>query len=183
MGKSVAARLLKRLGLHVHDSDAAIHALLSPKSEAFEEVALAFPQAWDKKTRTINRKILGDIVFHDDEAREKLESILHPHVWESQRKFILKAQRLGLRQVVLDIPLLFETGAETKCTEIVCVTAPPYLQRLRVLRRPNMDEQKFQAILRRQMPDQLKRRLSDHVVQTGLGYADTFKRLQKALRL
>lgn len=182
MGKSVAASLLRRLRIPVHDSDAAIHEMLSPRGEAFTLVARMFPAAWDLKKHVIDRRKLGEIVFNDPEARRKLEAVLHPYVWARQRKFILKARRLGLKQVVLDIPLLYETGSERKCDAVVVVTAPHLIQRQRVLRRANMSEQKFHAILALQLPDLEKRRRADYVVQSGLGRAFTLQRLKAFLR-
>jgi dephospho-CoA kinase len=182
MGKSVTASLLRRIGVSVHDSDAVVHESLSPGGAAFETVALMFPQVWDKKKRVIDRKKLGDIVFGDDTARAKLESVLHPLVWQSQKKFLLKARRMGLKKVVLDIPLLFETGAERKCDAVMTVTAPFLIQRQRVLRRGGMSEKKFFAILARQIPDIQKRRMSDIVLDTGLGRAFTLRALKSALR-
>ena len=182
MGKSLTAALLRRLGVPVHDSDKAVHDLLSPKGAAFTAVARAFPEAWNKKNHTIDRRILGDIVFRDADKKFLLESILHPYVWKSQRQFILKCRRMGLRRAVLDIPLLYETGAEKKCDAVMCVSAPYLIQRLRVLRRPNMTEAKFFAILSAQVPDAEKRRLADVVIPTGLGRALTLQRLKVFLR-
>jgi dephospho-CoA kinase len=141
-----------------------------------------FPAAWDLKKHVIDRRKLGEIVFNDPEARRKLEAVLHPYVWARQRKFILKARRLGLKQVVLDIPLLYETGSDRKCDAVVVVTAPHLIQRQRVLRRANMSEQKFHAILALQLPDLEKRRRADYVVQSGLGRAFTLQRLKAFLR-
>jgi dephospho-CoA kinase len=182
MGKSVASSLLRRLGIPVHDSDAAVHELLSPGGAAFTTVSLAFREAWDRKRKVIDRKKLGEIVFADEEARRRLEAILHPLVWRAQKKFLLKARRMGLKKVALDIPLLFETGAERKCDAVITVSAPFLVQKQRVLRRPGMNEKKFFAILSRQLPDIQKRRLSDIVVETGIGRAFTLTSLKKALR-
>lgn len=182
MGKSTAARMFKRMGVPVFDSDADVHKALSPKGAAFEEVAVTFPDAWDKKTRTINRTLLGGIVFEDADARKQLESILHPIVQAGQKKFIVGMTRLGKKLVVLDIPLLFEIGAQGRVDYTICVTAPDVIQRRRVLSRPNMSEEKFLKILDHQMPDAQKRTLADFVVQTGQGYALTYRQLQKIVK-
>ena len=182
MGKSTAARMLKRMGVPVFDSDADVHKALSPKGAAFEEVAVTFPESWDKKTRTINRKILGGIVFEDAEKRAELEAILHPIVQQGQRKFITAMRRIGKRVVVLDIPLLYETGAEARVDYTICVSAPFDIQRRRVLSRPNMDERRFLKILDHQMPDAQKRARADFVVDTGMGYARTYRQLHNIVK-
>lgn len=182
MGKSLTASLLRRLGLPVHDSDKVVHDLLSPHGAAFKSVARTFPEAWNKKTFTIDRKKLGEIVFNDAAKKKHLENLLHPYVWKSQRQFILRCKRMGFNKVILDIPLLYETGAEKRCSTVICVTAPYLIQRQRVLRRPTMTEEKFFAILSSQVPDAEKRRRADVVIPTGLGRALTLQRLKAFLR-
>ncbi len=182
MGKSLTASLLRRLGLPVHDSDKVVHDLLSPRGAAFKVVARTFPEAWNKKTFTIDRKKLGEIIFNDVSKKRLLESLLHPYVWKSQRQFILRCRRMGVDKAILDIPLLYETGAEKRCSTVICVTAPYLIQRQRVLRRPNMTEEKFFAILAAQVPDAEKRRRADVVIPTGLGRALTLQRLKAFLR-
>ena len=179
MGKSVAASLLRRMGVAVHDSDVAVHHALSPRGLGFTAVALAFPEAWDRKNHVIDRRKLGDIVFKDPVKKQKLEALLHPLVQQSQMQFIAKARRMGLKKVVLDIPLLYETHAEKRCDKVMVVTAPYFLQRRRVLSRRNMTEEKFFAILGAQVPDIIKRRRADAVIPTGLGRAMTYLRLKK----
>ncbi len=182
MGKSKAASMMKIMGVPVHDSDKAVHAALMPKGKAFEEVAVTFPEAWDKKNRVIDRKKLGAIVFHDKAALKKLEAILHPVAQESQSAFIRAMKAKGKKAVVLEIPLLFETGAEKRVDYTVCVTAPPAIQKRRVMKRKGMDEAKFRKIVESQMPDAEKQARADFVVQTGLGYALTFRQLKKILK-
>lgn len=182
MGKSVTASLLMNLGVPVHDSDAAVHLALSPKGEAFKDVIKTFPSAHDKKNNRIDRAALGKIVFSKPAEREKLEAIVHPHVWASQRKFINAAKQRGEKIVVLDIPLLFETGAEKKCDYVICVTAPDFLQRQRVLNRPGMTEERFKNILKNQIPDHEKRKRANIVIHTGLGRAQTLQSLKKMLK-
>lgn len=182
MGKSGAAQMLRKLGVPTHDSDRAVHRALNPRGEAFEEVAVTFRDAWDPKKRIIDRKKLGEIVFNDAEKRKMLESILHPVAKKSQEHFIRAMRRQGKKIVALEIPLLFETGAENRLDFTVCVTAPAAIQRRRVLSRKNMTMEKFEKILESQMPDAQKRVRSDFVVQTGMGYAYTYKELQNILR-
>ncbi|HPF78607.1 MAG TPA: dephospho-CoA kinase [Alphaproteobacteria bacterium] len=181
MGKSTVARMMEKLGCAIHDSDKAVHEALSPTGEAFEEVAVTFPACWEKKTHTINKKILADIIFNDPAKKQELEDILHPIVQRSQKKFIQKQQRLGREVVVLDIPLLFETGAENRVDYTFVASAPYHIQRRRVLSRPNMTEEKFEAILSAQMSDHEKRIRADFVIPTGLGLAYTHKILKQSL--
>lgn len=186
MGKSTVAAMMNTLGIPVHDSDIAAHRLLEPKSEARLALAAAFPhyqypQIYEKKTYNINRRELGKIVFSDDEARERLEAIIHPMVRKSQTEFLRASKIKGARIAALDIPLLFETGAEARVDYTITVSAPYFLQRARVLARPDMSEEKFHAILSRQMPDAEKRARSDFVIQTGLGRAHSFSSLKEIL--
>ena len=178
MGKSVTANMLRRLGLPVFDSDRCVHGLLSPSGKAFETVALTFPESWDAKKHIINRTKLGEIVFKNEENRRKLESILHPLVWHEQNEFIKTSRRAGHKAVILDIPLLYETGSNRKCDLVICVDAPFVIQKQRVLSRPNMTEDKFYAILSGQIPNLEKKRRADIVIETGLGRAHTFRRLK-----
>lgn len=182
MGKSRAASMLKLMGIPVHDSDKAVHAALQPTGGAFNDVIAAFPSVLDKKTNRIDRKKLGDIVFNDPAVLKKLENILHPAAKKSQADFIQSMARKGKRAVVLEIPLLFETGAEKRVDAVLCVSAPPAIQRRRVLARKGMTEEKFKSILAKQMPDAKKRAMSDYVVQTGMGHGHTFRALRKIIR-
>lgn len=165
MGKSVTASIFADCSVAVFDSDACVHELLA--GDAIPTIEVSFPEAIINGQ--IDRKKLGNIVFHEREAKEKLEHILHPMVWDKQAYFLATAQRAGRKVVVLDIPLLFETGRDEICDITVCVTAPAFIQRQRVMMRPNMTPEKFQSILKSQMPDIEKRRCADYVVQTGLG--------------
>lgn len=182
MGKSTAASMLKKMGCAVHDSDEAAHYAISPVGGAFEEVAVIFPKAWDKKNRTIRRDALAKIIFNDGQKRQELENIIHPVVQQSQKNFIQKQRCLGRKIVVLDIPLLFETGADDRVDYTLVVSAPFHIQNRRVLSRPNMSEEKFKAILASQMPDHEKCARADFVVPTGLGLAYTYRALEKCIR-
>ncbi len=181
MGKSTVALMLKKLGCGIHDSDKAVRLALSPKGQAFEEVALTFPTSWDKKTHIIKRDVLAEVIFNDDLERQKLEKILHPIVHRLQKEFIQKQARLGRKIVVLEIPLLFETGAETRVDYTVVVSAPYHVQRHRVLKRSGMSEERFKKILRNQMSDKEKCLRADFVIPTGMGMAYTHKCLKNML--
>lgn len=182
MGKSTAARLLRLMGVPVHESDDAVHKALAPGGASFEEVAVTFPDAWDAKRHVIRRDILGQIVFGNDDKRRELESIVHPAVWASQKQFTLRYQKLGRKIVALDIPLLFETGAEKRVDKVIVVSAPYDVQRRRVLSRPGMTEDKFLKILNSQMPDSEKRKRADFVVETGMGLGHTWRHLRKIIK-
>ncbi len=178
MGKSTAAKMMKFLGVPIHDSDRAVHEALVPGGEAYDAVAAQFPDA--VSGQTISRQKLGQIVFGDPEKRKALEVILHPAAQKSQQAFI--EAHSDAKIVCLEIPLLYETGAEKRLDYVVCVSAPEHVQRARVFRRPNMSEEKFQAILAAQMPDTEKRRRADFVVETGCGYIKTFLQIYKILK-
>lgn len=171
MGKSTAAAMFRRDGIAVHDADAAVHDLLRRGGAAVPAVAKAFPEA--VRDGAVDRKALGALVFGRPEALRRLEAILHPLVRRRMRRFLQQAGRRGDRLVVLDIPLLFETGGERFCDAVAVVSAPRLIQRQRVLARPGMTPEKFAAILAAQMPDREKRRRADWVVPTGLGRRPT----------
>lgn len=181
MGKSTVAEMLRQNGIPVFDSDKAAHAALAPKGKAFERVALTFPECWNAKAHIIDRQELGRIVFSDPRKRQQLEDIIHPLVWEAQNHFVASAQRSGHKIVALDIPLLYETGAEARCDKVLCVDAPYNVQRARVLKRPGMTEEKLLNILSRQIPSQRKKRMADYVLETGLGLAYTRRCLHRIL--
>jgi dephospho-CoA kinase len=121
------------------------------------------------------------LVFGKPAKLKKLEAILHPLVRRAERHFINQAKRAKAAAVVLEIPLLFETGGEKRCDITICVTAPKAVQKARVLRRKGMDEARLKAILARQMPDAEKRRHADFVVRTGVSRADTKRQLRDIL--
>ena len=181
MGKSTAASMFRQLGVPVHDSDAAVHRLLAPGGAAVPAVAAAFPGVTDKQGG-IDRGTLGARVFGDGRALKRLERILHPLVRRSQARFLKQARARRVPLVVLDIPLLFETGGEKRCDAVVVVSAPPWVQRARVMARPNMTEGRFRAILAKQMPDREKRRRADYIVPSGVGRAVTYRRLMRLVR-
>jgi dephospho-CoA kinase len=171
MGKSTVAKMLMRRGIKVHDSDATVHRLMAPGGAAFTRIAQVFPSAI--VSGVIDRQALGKIVFGQPDKLKLLESISHPLVAKETRKFL--AQQRSRRQtlVVLDIPLLFETGGENRCDFIACVSAPAFVQQQRALARPGMTEEKFLSIKTRQIPDAEKRQNSDYILPSGLGLAVT----------
>ena len=182
MGKSTAAALLRRLSLPVHDADAAVHRLLVAGGAAVSPVLAAFPDV-AASDGGIDRRALGRQVFRDGTALKRLEAILHPLVRAEALRFLARQQRLGAAVVILDIPLLYETGGEALCDAVIVVTAPAWLQAQRVLRRPGMTPETFAAIKAKQLPDAEKRRRADVLVQTGLGKGDTLRRLRRIARV
>jgi len=170
MGKTTAAKYLRLLGVPVHDADAQVHALMAAGGAAVAAVEAAFPGvAPDGPRGGVDRAELAKRVFGDDAALKRLEMILHPLVFRAERLFLEKAAIGGAPLAVLDVPLLLETGGDQLCDGVVVVSAPPFVQRARVLRRPGMTEERFRAIQSRQMADADKRRMADFVVLTGLG--------------
>jgi dephospho-CoA kinase len=182
MGKTTAARMLRRLGVPVHDADAAVHALLGPGGMAVPAVAKAFPGV--VRAGAIDRRKLGAKVFGRGQtaALRRLEAILHPMVRGATRQWVATQARRRARVVVLDVPLLFESGPAGRYDAVIVVSAPGFLQRQRVLRRPGMTAAKLCDILAHQMPDAEKRRLADRVVTSGLGRRATWLGLRQALR-
>jgi dephospho-CoA kinase len=167
MGKSAAASVLRQLGVPVHDADASVHRLMNHGGAAVGFVEAAFPgTALDG---AIDRKALGRRVFADPAKLKRLESILHPMVRDQERIFLETARMRRHPVVVLDIPLLYETGGEKRCDAVIVVTAPKFLQDQRVLKRSGMSRERLHEIVSKQMPDAEKRKRADFVVQTGLG--------------
>jgi dephospho-CoA kinase len=186
MGKSTIGAMLTNMGIPVHDADACVHRLLEAGSLARPEIAAAFPyyefpELYEKKTRNVDRSRLGRLVFASDELRERLEGILHPLVRQDQQEFIARNAALGRSIICLDIPLLFETGADRDLDYTLVASAPLSMQRQRALERPNMDEAKLGSILARQMTDSEKCKRADYVIKTGLGRGHSMKLLKEAL--
>lgn len=181
MGKSVTASLLREMGIPVHDSDACVHGLLMPGQIAYASVVQEFGSDILNDNKTIDRQKLGRLVFGDDEQKKILEDILHPWVRQSQADFITAEKGNGQKAVILDIPLLYETGAETRCDFVICVTAPRFIQRARVLKRQGMTPLKFAAISASQISNREKCRRADFVVQTWLGRRFAKWQLKKIL--
>ncbi len=165
MGKSVTAGMFRDMGVPVHDSDSVVHDLY--EGEAVSAIAEKFPQAI--RNGIVDRQTLGKLVIGQPEAMRQLEAIVHPLVAEQRREFLDDARKRGCPLVVLDIPLLFETGSETMCDKILVVTAPAEVQRERVLSRPGMTVEKFERILASQTADGIKRKRADYLLDTSRG--------------
>ena len=165
MGNSTTAGLFARLGVPVHDADAAVHALY--RAEAAPLIEAAFPGT--VRDGVVDRKALGARVLGDPAALRRLEAVVHPLVRGAEEAFLARAAAARAPLGVLDIPLLLETGGEVRCDAVVVVTAPAQVQRARVLDRPGMSEAALEAILSRQMPDAQKRKKAHFLVDTGRG--------------
>ena len=165
MGKSETARLFAAEGVPVHDADATIHKLYGKGGTAVARIAAAFPGA--VADNAVDRAALSQLVTGDDSALKKLEALVHPLVIADRDEFL--AANSQAKIVVLDIPLLLETGAEQAIDALVVVSAPASVQRERALKRPGMSEEKFQALLARQLPDVEKRAKAHFVIVTDQG--------------
>jgi len=182
MGKSTAAAMLRGLGVPVFDADLVVHRLLAPKGAAVSLVSAMFSGV-GADGGGIDRVRLGQRVFADPMALRRLEGILHPMVVAEEKQFLARSRTRRERLVVLDIPLLFETGAERRCDYVVVVSASSLVQRQRVLRRPGMTEIRLRAVLQKQISDWEKRRRADFVVPTGAGRHLTLRRLKSIINV
>ncbi len=183
MGKSTAAAMLRRLGVPIHDADKTVHQALGPGGGAVAAVAAAFGPDLVSESGAIDRRRLGARVFQDVTALIRLEDILHPLVRRAERRFLARAAGRRTPVVALDVPLLFETNGIGRVDATIVVTAPPFVQRARVLARPGMTPDKLASILKRQLPDRIKRHYADFVVPTGLGKGYTLRTLVHIVKL
>ena len=165
MGKSTTAKMFAEAGVPVHDSDEAVHRLYAGAAAPLVEAA--FPGT--VVDGTVDRGLLAGQVIGKPQALKQLEAIVHPLVRADAEAFLTRHREAGAPLVVLDIPLLFETGGRGRVDKVVVVTTPADVQRERVLARPGMTAEKFEAILKSQVPDAEKRRLADFVIDTSLG--------------
>lgn len=169
MGKSETAKMFRELNVPVFDADQAVHELYAKKGDAVEPVRLMFPSA--VIDGEVDRAVLGELVLGNEIALKQLEALVHPLVHQKRQAFLSAARRADEPLVVLDIPLLFETGGKNEVDKIVVVSAPQDVQRERALARPGMTEDKLDAILSKQVPDAEKRRQADFIVDSSQGLA------------
>jgi dephospho-CoA kinase len=177
MGKSTAAEYLRRKGLPVLDADAVVHELY--RGAAVTRIEEAFPGS--TRAGAVDRAALSAMLAADPAGFTTLEHIVHPLVQQAEREFLRAAHAGGAKIAVLEIPLLFEIGADARVDVTIVLTAPPDVQRQRVMEREGMTEAKFAAILARQMPDWQKRARADVVIDTSTGFEDTYKQLDTAI--
>lgn len=166
MGKSATAQMFADEGIPVFDADAEVHRLYDGAAVAPIEAAFPGTTAGGR----VDRARLAAKVFDDPEQLAKLEAIVHPLVRAAEEAFRAEARAKGAAAVVLNTPLLFETGGDERVDAVIVVTAPPDVQRARLFDRPNMTEEKFRAMLARQMPDSEKRERADFVIDTSRGF-------------
>lgn len=169
MGKTTTAEMFKKHGVPTIDADQIVHQLY--ENEAVALIEEAFPGTTDSKT--VDREKLSASVIGQPDSFKKLEAIIHPLVRQKQDEFIKSHREQGTDLVLLDIPLLFETGAQSRVDIVVVVTCDPEIQKKRVLARKNMNIDKFNAILKKQLPDAEKRKLADHIVDTSVSFEET----------
>ena len=179
MGKSTAAAEFRRRGLPVFDADATVHALQAPGGAALPALAAAFPGT--VRGGVLDRAQLRQALT-DRPALARLEAIMHPLVRQAERRFRAQAHAARRRAVVLDVPLLLETGGDARVDHIVVVSAPAAVQRARIRRRRRMTAAQIAAVLARQMPDAQRRRRADTVIYTGLSRFHAVAQLRRLLR-
>jgi dephospho-CoA kinase len=183
MGKTETAKMFARLGIPVYDADAAVHRLYEPGGAAVDTIAREFPGT--VREGRVDRTTLAERIRAESDGLQRLEGIVHPLVGQAQRQFLDRAAADGAEMVVLDIPLLFETGSHARMDAVVVVSAPEDVQRARVLNRSGMTADKLDHILSRQMPDAEKRAQAHFVVETDKGLDHAFaqvKQIVAALR-
>lgn len=185
MGKSATSAMLRDLNIPVLDCDRVVHDLYSADGAAGPLVEAAFPGVIDPVIGGISRPLLSKYVVGNFEALKHLESIVHPLVREEKKKFITTTAAAATEEpglVVLDIPLLYETGAEADCDAVAVVSAPVDIQRARVLARPGMTPEKLDNILQRQLPDIEKRKKADFVIDTGVSIEETREHVEALVK-
>jgi dephospho-CoA kinase len=176
MGKSETAKMFMREGVPVYDSDAEVHKLQAPGGPALPKIEMVFPGV--VVDGVLDRPALGKRVFGKPQELRKLEAIIYPLMGGAQKNFLRQASGRGEALVVLDVPLLFETGGDKYVDASVVVSAPAMLQRQRVLARPGMDEARLKGVLTQQMPDGEKRKRATYIVSSGLGKAFALRQVR-----
>ncbi|TNE33416.1 MAG: dephospho-CoA kinase [Alphaproteobacteria bacterium] len=177
MGKSTVAEMFRKLGIPVYDADAEIHKLYAKGGAGVEPIREAFPEAVTDDA--VDRAALSKLVVGNQAEIKRLESVIHPLLSEGRQAFFDRSAAEGHLLVVLDIPLIFETGGEDRVHKIAVVSAPAHVQKERVLARPGMTEEKFNAILDHQVDDAIKRERADFVIDTHCTEEETFEQVKE----
>lgn len=176
-GKTFVLECFKQLGFEVFNADSVVHDLLKRDGKAFEQVAALFPNA--VTVDGIDRKVISvDVVTHPEKLKQ-LESILHPLVRNAQVEFMVQVKKGSGKSMVFEVPLLFENQREKYYDYIVVITASPQIQKERALSRTNMNEEKFDLLIKRQMPLGLKERKAHFVIRTNKNHEDTFNQVKR----
>jgi dephospho-CoA kinase len=181
MGKSETAKMFRSLGIPVYDADAAVHAIYAPGGSAVAPIEAAFPGVTG--ANGVDRELLAKQVLNDGAALKKLEAIVHPLVGLEQQKFLARVAAEGAEMIVIDVPLLYETGGQKRVDCVVLVSAPYELQRERVLARPGMSEDKFLSILAKQVPDAEKRAQADYIIDSSQGIEHAMAQVEALIPL
>ena len=179
MGKTQTAALFEKEGVSRYDADAAVHGLYEVGGAAVGPIGEMFPEA--VRDGAVDRAALGQIVLKDGAKLAALEKVVHPLAGATQVDFLNAQMAAGATHVLLDIPLLFETGGHEFVDCVVVVSAPPDIQRARVLERPGMTEEKFADILAKQVPDSDKRTAADFIVDSSVSVADAHRQVKEIL--
>jgi dephospho-CoA kinase len=177
MGKSAAAEHFVRCGVPVFDADACVHQLYEGKASGPIEVA--FPGV--TRGGKVDRKLLAEKIAGSQARLRQLEEIVHPMVVEAEIDFLIEQERKGAKLAVLEIPLLFETGADSRVDVTIVLSAPPHVQRERVLARPGMTVDKLEHLLARQLPDAEKQMRADYVINSGTSLEDMYAALDRLI--
>lgn len=178
-GKSFVARCFAKLGAAVFDADVTVHQMLTYSGDAVPLVRKEFPESYVEGS--IDRKILGNIVFKDEEKRKKLESIIHPIVSKKRKEFLAECRKQKIKVVVLEIPLLFETESESQCDVVVVTMVDAYTQRQRAMKREGMTLEKFEAVNKLQMDSDKKAKKANFVIDTGVSEFSVFREAKKIM--
>ena len=179
MGKTQTAALFEEEGVPRYDADAAVHGLYEVGGAAVGPIGELFPEA--VRDGAVDRAALGQIVLKDGAKLAALEKMVHPLAGATQVDFLNAQMAAGATHVLLDVPLLFETGGHKFVDCVVVVSAPPDIQRARVLERPGMTEEKFADILAKQVPDSDKRAAADFIVDSSVSVADAHRQVKEIL--
>ena len=177
MGKTETAKMFAALGVPVFDSDAEVHRLYAKDGEAVSLIEREFPTA--VIGGTVDRATLSSIVTSEPRALARLESLVHPLVEKARARFIDESRRKKEKLIILDMPLLFETGLDRSVDRVIVVTAPAEVQRQRAMARKGMTVNKLETILARQLPDSEKRARADFVVDTSRGFAEAAAQVRR----
>lgn len=178
MGKSTTAAMFRAEGIPVHDADAVVHELY--QGEAVPAIEAAFPGT--TRDGIVDRRLLSAQLLNDPAALTRLEAIVHPLVAARRTAFLVKAQKEGARLVVLDVPLLFETGLDRKVDAVALVIAPEAVQKERLMQRPGMTPEWLAVILAKQIPDAEKRLRAHFIIDTGRGFAAAERQVRGIVR-